>query len=62
MIKRIEYPHPRTFPIPKGRRISAAPPRAPHPAPRNLGNDTNGACRGEAKTRIPILTETAVSA
>ncbi len=43
------------------RRISAAPPRTPHPAPRNLEIGLKAACRGEAKARIPNETQSTVT-
>ena len=36
---------------------AANPSRTPHPAPRNLEIFSNGACRGEADSRIPYETQ-----
>ena len=44
------------------RRISAAPSRTPHPAPRNLEIGISVACRDEANSRKPQLTQAPVFA
>ena len=41
---------------------AAIPSRTPHPAPRFLEIDSSAACRDEAKSRIPLLTQTKVTA
>ena len=40
---------------------AATPSRTPHPAPRNLGMGYTGPCRGEAKTRIPYVSQSPVT-
>ena len=40
---------------------AATPSRTPNPAPRNLGMGYTGPCRGEAKTRIPYVSQSPVT-